>query len=136
MLTNVFGSQNRTCFLLNQRTAFNVNSAGAFIQASLAHSKTCRALETLQNRWMLLLLSFTQISLVCVCPAPDTFFSLLSLLTGRQEPWQLLMVRVKKKSWAWYSSAAERTPIIGPILQSIPARAGFMASLAFTAKLF
>lgn len=30
----------------------------------------------------------------------------------------------------------ERTPIIGPILQSIPARAGFMASLAFTAKLF
>lgn len=32
---------------------------------------------------MLLLLSFAQISLVCVCPAPDTFPSLLSLLTGK-----------------------------------------------------
>lgn len=94
VLTNVFRSQNQTCFLLNQRTTFNVNSAGVFIQASLLHFKTCRAFETLQNRcscWYLLPRSPWYVFVMHWTPA------FLSLPPDRQEPWQLLRDRGKKE---------------------------------------
>lgn len=90
------------CFQKSKSDMFPIKSENNFQckQCWGFYPSIAASFQDMQSPWntseqMLLLVSFTQITLVCVCHAMDS--SLPSLPPDRQEPWQLLRDRGKKE---------------------------------------